>query len=376
VSKLLWICPTWTPYNDFFFRKIHAELPGRFEVVYLHNHFSAHPWKTREIGDYPSCHIPGGVAGIPRLLAKAKATQPTAVVLAGWNYPGVLMLAAHCALVRCPYAVWTDTPRERQPGIRREWRRDLVLKLLLGGATRVWGTGYVAMQRLKELGASAERVRDLPYFVDLDLLRRPSSDARMEDFLRPIRIVSCGRLQNNQKGYDRALAGIARLRELTTDPFIYQLIGDGPDRAQLEAQVVALGLQDCVQMLGWRDPSEIAQALRDSDLFLHPSSFDPFAVVILEAMAAGAIVVASPNALSVKSRVRDHRNGYLLASTDSDCIAATLHEAIADRIGWPKMRQAARAVSEKWGVAYGLGVVREFLTEAEGPRPGEILRKS
>jgi glycosyltransferase involved in cell wall biosynthesis len=69
------------------------------------------------------------------------------------------------------------------------------------------------------------------------------------------------------------------------------VIGDGPQRAQLESQTAALSLQGHVRMLGAR--SDVRQLLPAFDIYLNSSTSEGISLTILEAMAAGLPVVAS-----------------------------------------------------------------------------------
>lgn len=69
------------------------------------------------------------------------------------------------------------------------------------------------------------------------------------------------------------------------------LIGDGPDRSELEAQAESIGVSKSIRFLGSR--RDIPQLLALMDLLVHPSLEEGFSNAILEAMAAGKPVVAT-----------------------------------------------------------------------------------
>lgn len=65
------------------------------------------------------------------------------------------------------------------------------------------------------------------------------------------------------------------------------VVGDGPERARLEAIVAEHGLEHCVELVGWKTQPEVAEYLRQADLFLFPSIRELGAGVVVEAMASG-----------------------------------------------------------------------------------------
>ncbi len=86
-----------------------------------------------------------------------------------------------------------------------------------------------------------------------------------------INIFSACRLEP-KKGINIALTAIANiLKKNTTQPIRYTIIGEGPQRAELEKQRETLGLTDSVIMLGGKSKKEVIEQLAYSDIFLAPS---------------------------------------------------------------------------------------------------------
>lgn len=130
------------------------------------------------------------------------------------------------------------------------------------------------------------------------------------------------------KGVPVLLEAIADLHKTFKDSRV-TLIGDGPDRAALEAQ--ARGLP--VEFLGYKSQAEVAEALARTDLFVLPSFAEGVPVVLMEAMASGVPVVTTQIA-GVPELVRDHHAGLLVPPGDS----AALSRAIATLLANPEAR--------------------------------------
>jgi glycosyltransferase involved in cell wall biosynthesis len=71
------------------------------------------------------------------------------------------------------------------------------------------------------------------------------------------------------------------------------IVGDGPERESMQATITQHGLEGCVQMLGKKPQSEVAELMRQSDVFVFPSIRELGAGVVVEAMASGLCVVAA-----------------------------------------------------------------------------------
>lgn len=107
-------------------------------------------------------------------------------------------------------------------------------------------------------------------------------------------LLFVGRLVS-AKGGDVALDALARLhaQEGGDAPPLLTICGDGPDRAALERQARALGLQEAVTFAGWTAPRELAAHYARAEALLVPSRYEPFGIVALEALSCGCPVVAA-----------------------------------------------------------------------------------
>lgn len=97
------------------------------------------------------------------------------------------------------------------------------------------------------------------------------------------RIISVGRLCDAKNPFF-ALEVMDELRKLRTD-FVYEWVGGGELREQVEAAIREKGLQDHVKLLGIRN--DIEKLLPARDLFFMPSLFEGLPISLIEAQAAG-----------------------------------------------------------------------------------------
>lgn len=107
------------------------------------------------------------------------------------------------------------------------------------------------------------------------------------------------------------------------------VIGDGPDRSAFEAEAHRLGIQSAVSFRGVRSPAEVADALASTDVFVLPSFAEGVPVSLMEALAAGVPVVATPVG-GVSELVDDGVNGVLVRPADPCGLAAALVELLGD----------------------------------------------
>ena len=72
------------------------------------------------------------------------------------------------------------------------------------------------------------------------------------------------------------------------------LIGDGPERSRLEAQADALGIKDQLEFTGAIARERVMDLLAQAKVLVHPSSYESFGFVMVEALQQGTAVVAYP----------------------------------------------------------------------------------
>jgi len=151
-------------------------------------------------------------------------------------------------------------------------------------------------------------------------------------FLDPLvpRIICISRL-NEQKGIEYALYAVKLLiKDFPRTKLI--IIGDGECRHSLEDQAIELKLANNVIFLGEVPNEDLANYLYDSNVFLLPSFREGFSLSLLEAMASGLPVVATP--VGISPLIKIWNNGYLVPIKDSDAIYHAIREIISDPENW------------------------------------------
>jgi glycosyltransferase involved in cell wall biosynthesis len=170
---------------------------------------------------------------------------------------------------------------------------------------------------------SDERLVVVHNAVDLPALPDPGDVAVGQ----PLTIVSVGRL-TTQKRYPDALEAVARLVREGAD-LRYRIIGGGKAQQDLAYRAEALGLGPRVEMMGARPHSEVHDALRDADVYLHTSENESFGVAVAEAMAVGLPVVVTDSG-GVTDFVEHGRSGLVVPVGDIAAITDALGTLATD----------------------------------------------
>ncbi len=267
-------------------------------------------------------------------LALDRARSRNARLLAlQWSPAGVAAWALG-RLSGLPYEVVTyglDVLEPQRSPRARQW-----LGRVLGAADQVWTISRYTRDCLTPLGVDADRIGLLPPGVNASRFERPEPErvaalAVRLGVARSRVLLSVGRLVR-RKGHDLV---IRALRELPDD-VRYLVVGDGPERARLEAEVIAAGVADRVVFAGALPDADLAASFALATLFAMPTreiaeagDVEGFGIVYLEANAAGLPVVAARSGGTVDA-VLDGRTGLVVPPDDVGALVSALRRLLDD----------------------------------------------
>ncbi len=191
---------------------------------------------------------------------------------------------------------------------------------------------------MRSLGLPADRLALTPYVVDNDWWSERAASVERAAVRRQWGIpedaavvLFCAKLQSWKRPQDllRAFAG-SRVQNA-----YLVFCGEGPMRTELEAEARSLGLNGQVRFLGFTNQSQLPAVYRASDLMVLPSEYEPFGVVVNEAMLCGCPVVVSDRVGAGDDLVRSGENGFVVPFGDTGSLTAVLKETLAtpDRLG-------------------------------------------
>ncbi|MEM9881658.1 MAG: glycosyltransferase [Planctomycetota bacterium] len=204
--------------------------------------------------------------------------------------------------------------------------------------------------------------------IGVDTLKWHPPVDRPADDGGPLRIISVGRLHPS-KGYDVLLDALRRLDGRGV-AFDLTLIGDGPQRGELEAKADTLGLADRVTFTGSLGEDAIIEHMQHADVFVLSSHAEPLGVVTMEAMAMEVAAVAT-DAGGVGEIVTDGVDGLLVPPEDAAAMASALQKLTEDSALRRRLAAAGRrTIVERFDSRRGAATLFEKLT---GRRPDAML---
>jgi phosphatidylinositol alpha-1,6-mannosyltransferase len=220
-------------------------------------------------------------------LRAARAHRPIDIVFCGHLF--MAPLAAALAKLSCA-KLWIQVHGiEAWQELSGLHRRSVETAVLVTSVSR-----YTRRRLLEWVGIDPAQVKVLPNTVDPRFKPGPKSNILLDRHRARGRkvLMTVGRLASSEryKGHDQVIRTLPRV--LSDHPeTIYLIVGDGDDRARLEALAVEFNVAEIVEFVGHVDAEQLPDYFRLADIFVMPSTGEGFGIVFLEAMASGIAVI-------------------------------------------------------------------------------------
>jgi glycosyltransferase involved in cell wall biosynthesis len=286
--------------------------------------------------------VPAGVE------AALRAADPDCVIAVEYG-AATLRALAWCRLHRRAFTIFSDCTPEIDPLLSPG---QLTLhRLLARHADGMIVVSSAGRRRLEAFGVTPDRITLAPQQGDLGPIRTASAAAAVKAVRtrtegaepaseRELVVVSAGRLVPDKnfatliEAVGRADAGGERLR--------LRIAGTGFEEPRLRSLAAERGVR--VDFLGAVAPAGMGAFYADADVFALVSTFEPFGVVVREAVAAGLPIICSRRAGAAGDIAREGENALLAEPEDVTAIAAALSRLAADPGLRARMGDASRAI--------------------------------
>jgi glycosyltransferase involved in cell wall biosynthesis len=174
-------------------------------------------------------------------------------------------------------------------------------------------------------GVPPQVIRVVPNGIDVDSVRRLANQPpAVAPSVTCRTVVAAGRL-SREKGFDLLIRAHSLLHDAGSVAHRIVLLGDGPDRAKLEELAGTLGVRDSVLFAGFQ-PNPLPD-IASADLLCMPSRYEGFPLVLLEALALGIPVIASP---SGRDLLDEGAYGIVVPAESPECLAAAIDRHLRD----------------------------------------------
>lgn len=192
-------------------------------------------------------------------------------------------------------------------------------------------------QQKKELinkGINREKISVIPNGVDIDLFKKTKKDTIDN------KILFVGSL-TKRKGVKYLLEAHSKINNVEL-----WIVGDGPERSQLEGIASNLGVDERVIFVSTVSPTKLPDYYSSASIFVLPSLREAFPLSILEAMSCSLPVVAS-NTSGIPEVIEDEYNGFLTEPANVEQLRSKIEFLFETPELIRKMGKNARKTIEK-----------------------------
>jgi glycosyltransferase involved in cell wall biosynthesis len=272
------------------------------------------------------------VARQTQAIARLAREQPLDVVHAHWWVPGGLSawLARHRYIVTLH-----GTDVALLEGFAAA--RLLARPVLRSAAVVTAVSSYVAERAARATGLEATRIVIQPMPVDTRAFTRTSRGGGG--------VVTVARL-TPQKRIDLVLEAVAQLGAAGR-ALPLTIVGEGPERGNLERRAAELGLAPTTRFLGAVPPEQVPNAVGDADVFAFPAVGEGLGLATAEALMLGVPVVAATDGGGVTDVVPATGAGRLVPPHDVAALARALDELARDPDSRRRAVEAGRLVRRR-----------------------------
>lgn len=194
-------------------------------------------------------------------------------------------------------------------------------RLAYAAARHIVAPSHRTAAELQDIGVPRQKIEVIPNGVDMDEFKPGPSDRPALGLPPDVPLLLfTGDLRTNRKGLRWVLAAVAKL------PQVHLAVVGRADGSPFPAYAAELGITPRVHFLGFR--RDVAAIMRACDLFVFPSAYEPFGMVVTEALSSGVPVVTS--AATGASELLTPGCGTVLGDpADVDAIARAIQHWLA-----------------------------------------------
>jgi len=296
------------------------------------------------------------------------------VVCSVMDHVNVRLLRALSGLEDPPPAVISvQNNPERRFGEKAGWRNHLLhwrMQRSYGNANQVVALSQGVARQLDEMNLADSDRLTVIHNAGLDDEIYETKEFPINERVVPGEplVIACGSL-TEQKGYPYLLDAFHRVRGKREAKL--WILGEGEQREYIESEISALGLEEDVELLGFRDnPFKFMAA---ADVFVLSSLWEGFGNVVVEAMACGTPVVSTDCPYGPGEIITHGETGLLVSPADSKALAEALLRVLDDRELRERLAENGRERARDFHAAeigrQYLELFREVISEKLAPRP-------
>ena len=236
---------------------------------------------------------------------------------------------------KIPWVYMNEPARAR--GLIFSALKNVPLRFVLRRAGGIIGMGQKAEEMYRLLLTDGVPVCSIPYYIKLDDFYQLPAILNLQEKEQIEFLTVCQMIK--RKGLDVLLHACKRLPH---EGWQLTVVGKGPLRAQLERQFAHSWFNDRVKFVGEVPYKDRASIFAGKHVFILPSRWDGWGMVVPEALAAGLPVISTNGVISAHEFIRNGENGFIIPVDDPEALKEAMSWFIRNSSVIPEMGLAAR----------------------------------
>lgn len=335
-----------SPYQRDLFAALARRPEVNLQVNYLENAVDDSPWPQQPLREYeqvlPGFDLRWGSSRfhwnwhLPNF-------QHTDVVMLNGYQSFVSQWILRTQAQRIPCVFWGEKMVGASAGLKGTLQQTFADSLNACQAIAAIGDAAVQNYRARY---PDKPVFPIPYYCDLDEFSQDIPDRPRS----PITILFCGQMIA-RKGVDLLLSAFARLID---NGFEARLLLVGRE-AELPEMMQPLSdpVRKRIDYAGFQAPDDLPAFFRQADIFVLPSRYDGWGVVVNQAVGAGLPIICSDAVGSAPDLVTKENNGFIFPAGEEAKLYEALHYYLSDPTRITAASQSSLARSAEWQPAVG-----------------------
>jgi hypothetical protein len=356
-----------TPYGTYFLRRVADELSEYMLRTLYTYEFSMGHWQislplsinAKILGKGEEATGRNGIVAIRddwarylQLVNEIKESHPVAVIMLGYGNVSHALAIEWCHMNGIPCMMLADSNilGDKNSGIKA-WIKSLVVSRVVSRCSAILPCGSLGAQYFRKYGARSEQIFYVPVEPDYSLIEKILPDTAnflvLEFELEPgrHRLIYSGRLVAIKR-VDLLIDAFIQLAEQRPE-WDLLIVGSGPLEAALKLRVPKW-LQQRVIWTGFISSQDRMSAFyRLADVLVLPSDYEPWALVVNEAVYAGLALVCSDVVGAAAELLHDGKNGRFFRAGDITSLVEGLLD-VTDEANLSRYSKASPQILDIW----------------------------
>lgn len=339
------------PYQIAFFRKLSSQKNIDIFVYYCSNTESDRDWRVDFGYGYNFALLPGITlkkiavnCHINPSILKILYQKDYDLVIVGGGYkiPTMLLTILYLNLFHKKWILWSERIRTDDSGIIYRKIKLKLLPIIIETTSGLIAIGKWARESFRYYGAKKEKICVTPYCSQTCISAR-NKNLNSKDICelnKKITLLYVGQLIY-RKGVDVLLKAFVLLQKYHSNISLF-IVGDGNEKESLQALCRNMKISN-VKFIGFVQPEKLSDYYEQADIFVFPSRYDGWGVVINEAMEHRLPIISTNRVGATYDLVKNNVNGYIVNVDDVN----SLYDRIDHLLNTPTLIQTFGDASQK-----------------------------